>query len=229
MEKDMKIKIFTLLLCLISAIPSHAFWGGDLIYLSKILQQSIYQLKQLQKITGANEETLKLLRDTNRGLHEAMYVGDTINRTLKAGTFSKLKNLNESIQAVKNLYGRIPKTSEATLQKKTDLSIAESLNHHNNVYRYAKQTDELAKQMKHYAHRASQAGATKTILESQAIMIHTLNQILRTNATLLKIQTQELALKNKANKNHSRQFQVQYSELGNAFKNLKPNYNLTSF
>ena len=91
--------------------------AGDLIYLSKILQQSIYQLEQLRKITGTNEETLRLLRDTNRGLYEAMYVEDTINRTLKAGTFSKLRNLNESIQAVQSLYGRIPKTSEAQASK----------------------------------------------------------------------------------------------------------------
>ena len=102
--------------------------GGDLIYLSKILQQSIYQLEQLRKITGTNEETLRLLRDTNRGLHEAMYVGDTVNRTLKAGTFSKLRSLNEKHpRCSKAFYGRIPKTSEAQLQKKTDLTVAESL------------------------------------------------------------------------------------------------------
>ena len=112
------------LLCVLLAKPASAFWGGDLIYLSKILQQSIHQLEQLRKITGTNEETLRLLRDTNRGLHEAMYVEDTINRTLKAGTFSKLRSLNESIHAVQSLYGRIPKTSEAQLQKKTDLTVA---------------------------------------------------------------------------------------------------------
>ena len=209
--------------------PAFAFWGGDLIYLSKILQQSIYQLEQLQKITGTNKETLKILKDTNRGLHEAMYVGDTINRTLKAGTFSKLRNVNESIHAVQRLYGRIPKTSEAEIQKKTDLTIAESLHLHSEAFRYATRTDREAQKMKLYAHRASQAGATKTILESQAVMIHILNQILRTNATLLKIQTQRLALKNKSDKLHSRQFQVQYSELGEAFKNLSSNYTLTSF
>ena len=216
-------------LCVLLAKPASAFWGGDLIYLSKILQQSIYQLEQLRKITGTNEETLRLLRDTNRGLHEAMYVEDTINRTLKAGTFSKLRNLNESIHAVQSLYGRIPKTSEAKLQKKTDLTVAESLHLHNEAFKYAKRIDHEAQKMKHYAHRASQVGATKTLLEGQAVMIHTLNQILRTNAALLKIQTQKLALENKVNKRHSKQFQVQYSELGRAFKNLTPNYELTSF
>ena len=225
----MKKQFFIIFLCLFSTKTTFAFWGGDLIYLSQILQKSILQLKQLNNITGVNKDTLKLLKDTNRGLHEAMYVGESINRTLKAGTFSKLRNLNETIHTVKSLYGRIPKTSEADLQKKTDLSIAESLHLHNEVFRYAKRIDNEAQKMKHYAHRASQAGATKTILESQAVMIHTLNQILRTNAALLKIQTQQLALKNKSNKNHSRQFQIQYTELGSAFKNLKSNYNLTSF
>ena len=58
--------------------PASAFWGGDLIYLSKILQQSIFQLEQLQKITGTNKETLRLIKDTNRGLHEAMYIGEAL-------------------------------------------------------------------------------------------------------------------------------------------------------
>ena len=222
-------QLFIILLCLFSVKTTFAFWGGDLIYLSQILQKSILQLEQLNKITGVNKDTLKLLKATNRGLHEAIYIGETTNRTLKAGTFSKLRNLNETIHAVKRLYGRIPKTRESELQKKTDLTVAESLVHHKEAFKYASKIDIEAQKMKNYAHRASQVGATKTLLEGQAIMIHTLNQILRTNAALLKIQTQQLALKNKNDKNHSRQFQVQYSELSSAFKNLKPNYQLTSF
>ncbi len=206
-----------------------SFWGGDLIYLSKILQQSIYQLEQLRQITGVNKKTLQLLKETNRGIHEAMYVKDIANRTLKAGTFSKLRNLNETVHAVKNIYGRIPKTSEANLQKKTDLTVAESFQFHNEVFKYASQVDHEATRMKHYAHRASQAGAMKTLLQGQAVLIHAVNQLLRTNASLLKIEAQKLALTNKNQKRYSRQFQVQYSELGQAFKNLKPNYNLASF
>ena len=225
----MKKKIFIFLLTFIFSSQAIAFWGGDLIYLSQILQKSILQLKQLQKITGTNEETLRILKDTNRGLHEAMYVGESINRTLKAGTFSKLRNLNESIHAVKTLYGRIPKTNEAELQRKTDLTVAESFQFHNEAFKYAEQVDNEARRMKNYAHRSSGAGAMKTLLQGQAVLIHTLNQLLRTNASLLKIQTQRLALINKNQKLHSRQFQVQYSELGEAFKNLSPSYDLASF
>ncbi len=223
------MKKTTFILLYLFSTPTFSWWGGDLIYLSKILQQSISQLTQLQKITGTNKETLKLLQNTNRGLHQAMYVEDTINKTLKAGTFFKLKNLNESIDAVKNLYGRIPKTSESELQKKTDLTVAESFHLHNEAFRYANKTDVQAQKIKHYAHRASKTGATKTLLEGQAVMIHVLNQILRTNASLLKIQTQRLAFHNKENKLNSRQFQVQYSELSHAFDNLKYSYNLNSF
>lgn len=225
----MKKYFFMLFLGLSFIKPVQAFWGGDLIYLSQILQQSIYQLEQLRQITGTGEESLKILRNANRGLNEAMYMKESVNRLKNPGSFSDLRNINEAIYTVKNLYGRIPKTSEAKLQKKTDLTVAESLHHHNEAFKYAKETDGEALRMKNYAHRASQAGATKTLLEGQALMIHTLNQILRTNASLLKIQTQRLALQNKTSKNHSRQFQVQYSELGEAFKNLDPNYTLSLF
>ena len=65
-EKRRKMKkIVFFLVAFLFSITSHAFWGGDLIYLSKILQQSIYQLEQLRKITGTNEEILRFLRDTN--------------------------------------------------------------------------------------------------------------------------------------------------------------------
>ncbi len=223
------MKKITFILLYLLSTPTFSWWGGDLVYLSKILQQSIYQLEQLRQITGVGEETLNILRETNRGVHEAIYIKDSINRTLKAGTFSKLKNLNETINTVKNLYGRIPKTSQSELQKKNDLTVAENFQHHNEVYKYAKNTDEIAQRIKHYSHKASYVGATKTLLEGQAVIIHTLNQILRTNASLLKIQSQMLALYNKNQKINSRQFQVQYSELGNAFKNLNYNYNLAYF
>ncbi len=220
--------IFALLFLLQATQARADFWGGDLIYLARIFQNSIYQLEQLRSITNAGKETTNILREANRGVNQALYLQQTINHNLKAGTFSDISNMKEMILTVKNLYGSIPKTSQSKLQKKTDLTVAESFKLHNEAFKYAKAVDKEASKMKRYAHRASQAGATKTLLEGQAVMIHTLNQILRTNAALLKIQTQGLALKNKDAKNQARQFQVQYKQLGNAFKKLKPNYSLHS-
>ncbi len=220
--------IFALLLILQATPVKADFWGGDLIYLAKIFQNSIYQLEQLRSITSAGQEATDILRKANHGVHEALYLKNNIDQVLKSGTFSNIRDIKEMIGNVKKLYGQIPKTSESLLQKKTDLTVAESLHLHNQAFKYAKTTDKKASKMKHYAHRASQSGATKTLLEGQAVMIQTLNQILRTNAALLKIQTQGLALKNKDAKNQARQFQVQYKQLGGAFKNLKPNYSLHS-
>ena len=118
--------IFALLLML-QAIPAKAdFWGGDLIYLSQILQKSILQLEQLKNITNAGKEAADILREANRGVNQALYLQQTINRTLKAGTFSDIKNMKEMLHTVKTLYGRIPKTSQSKLHKKTDLTVAES-------------------------------------------------------------------------------------------------------
>lgn len=103
--------IFVLLLIL-QATPARAdFWGGDLIYLARIFQNSIYQLERLRSITNAGKETTDILREANHGIHEAIYLKDTINRTLKAGAFSDIRNMKEMILTVKNLCGSIPKTS----------------------------------------------------------------------------------------------------------------------
>ena len=91
------------------------------------------------------------------------------NRTLKAVTFSKLRNINETIHAVKTLYDRIHKTNGSELQKKSYLTVAESFQFHNEAFKYAREVDSKAKRMKNYAHRASQVGAMKTLLQWQAL------------------------------------------------------------
>ncbi len=214
--------------CIFSFTKGFCFWGGDLIYLSKILEQSIYQLEQLRSMTELHKDQLRLLKEVNRGFNDVMFLRDTANQTLKAGTFSDIRNVNEAISVVRRLYGRIPKTWEAPLQKKTDLTVAESLYFQKEAFKYATKIDKEATKIKNYANKVSPTGASKTLVQSQAIMLHTLNQILRTTASLLKIHSQGLALKNKKEKIRSRHFQIQYNELSKAFYNLKPNYTLSS-
>lgn len=218
-----------LVISLTTARPARAdFWGGDLIYLAQILQTAIQQLTQLQNILGNGRDTLNLLRDINRGLREALNVMRTANQTLRPGVFSDLDNLDLVLAKVEELYGRIPNTPEGKMQLMTDRSVAEAINLHNEAFRYADRLDPEAERIKDYAHMVNPAGAAKVTVQSMGMMIHVLNQILRTNAAILKLQSEQLALQNRRGKLDSEQFRMQYEGVSDAFGNLRSNFNLPS-
>ena len=209
--------------------PARAdFWGGDLIYLAQILQTAIQQLTQLQNILGNGRDTLNLLRDINRGLRDALNVMRTANQTLRPGVLSDLDNLDLVLAKVEELYGRIPNTPEGKMQLMTDRRVAEAINLHNEAFKYADRLDPEAERIKDYAHMVNPAGAAKVTVQSMGMMIHVLNQILRTNAAILKLQSEQLALQNRRGKLDSEQFRMQYEGVSDAFGNLRSNFNLPS-
>ena len=204
------------------------FWGGDLVYLAQILSNAIQQLAELQSILGTGKDTLQLLQDVNSGVRDALNVIRTGNQTLRPGAMSDLNNLDEVLRKVEELYGRTPKTGESKMQMLTDRSVAEAIDLHNEAFKYADRLDPEAERIKDYAQVVSPAGAAKVTVQSLGIMIHVLNQILRTNAAILKMQSESLALTNRKGKLDSEQFKMQYEGVSDAFGALKSNYALPS-
>jgi hypothetical protein len=82
--------------------------------------------------------------------------------------------------------------------------------------------------MKRYANVASPQGAAKASLQAQGVTIHVLNQLLRTNAALLKVQSEQLAMQNRKSKLQSEQFRDQYDELGRILRDSKGGFDLPS-
>jgi hypothetical protein len=220
--------VLSLSLLTVSPQARSDFWGGDLVYLAQILQQAILQVEQLRLILGNGRDSLGYLQEINQGLRDALRLAETVNRTLKPGALSNLQGVTDVIRELEGIYGKIPVTSEAKLQSTHDLSVAESVHLHNEAFRYADQVDPEAERMKEYAQVASPQGAAKASLQAQGVQIHVLNQILRTNAALLKIQSENLALENRKAKLQSEQFRLQYSELSRSFKDFKPGFSLPS-
>ena len=214
---------------LLIAKPARAdFWGGDLPLLAQILANSIQQLAKLQSILGTGQDTLGLLREVNRGLRDAVQLIRTANQTLKPGALSDLGDLDQVLSKVEQLYGRVPNTSEKNLQLLTDRSVAEAIDLHNEAFKYADRLDPEAERIKDYAQVVNPVGAAKVTVQSLGMMIHVLNQILRTNAAMLKLQSENLALQNRRGKLDSEQFKSQYEGVSEAFGQLKSNYQLPS-
>ena len=223
------VQLLIVLTLLTPAAPARAdFWGGDLVYLAQILQQAIIQVEQLKRIFGTSKESYEFLQQINEGQRQALRILNTMNRSLKPGNLSDLRDIADVIREVQDIYGKIPMTAEAKAQSTHDLTVAESIQLHNDAFKYADTVDPEAQRIINYAQIASPQGAAKTSLEAQGAMIHVLNQVLRTNAAILKVQSETLAMQNRKSKLQSEAFRTQYDELSNGLAGSKASFDLPS-
>jgi len=199
------------------------FWGGDLPLLMEIVVNTLQQISQLKMILSQGKDTLGYMQDINSGIRDAMQILQTMNSTLKPGVLSELGSLSEVLNAVGQIYGRIPRSPDARVQETTDQSIAESIHLHNEAFRYADRIDPEAERIKDYARVVSPQGAERLTAQSMGVLITVMNQVLRTNAALLKVQSEQLALMNRKEKIGSQQFKTQYEGLSKAFTDLNHN------
>jgi hypothetical protein len=211
--------LISILFCFQTAVvpPANAdFWGGDIPLLIQIVANTLQQLAQLRAILSNGKDTLGLLRDINEGIREAMGIMKTLNTTIQPGMFSQYKTPADVLNAVQAIYGAVPKTTESQLQSSQDQAVAEAITLHNEAFEYANLIDPEAERIKDYSRGVSPAGAGRLTAQSLGVLIHVSNQILRTNAAMLKLLSQNLALQNRHEKLSSEQYRVQYQELSNA-------------
>jgi hypothetical protein len=226
--KNLKTKLLALVITFSISIPNARadFWGGDIPLLIQIVANTMQQLVQLKSILGNGKDTLNFVRDINRGIRDAMTIIRTQNTSLSPGVLSQLQNLDQVMGAVEQLYGIVPNTPEAPMQRTTDQSVAEAINMHNEAFKYAQQVDPEAERIKEYSKVVSPLGAGRLTAQSLGVLIHVMNQVLRTNAAMLKLQGEQLAMTNRKNKLDSEQFKMQYEGLAKSFESLKNEWSL---
>jgi len=198
------------------------FWGGDLPLLAQIVFNTLQQLAQLRHILSTGRDTMGLIRDINEGIREAMGIMRTLNETIRPGVFSEHQTPEQVLRALQDLYGQIPRTPEARMQTHVDQSIAEAVTLHNQACQYADRIDPEAERIKDYSRGTSPAGSARLTAQSLGVLIHVTNQVLRTNAAILKIMSENLALQNKHEKLNSEQFKMQYEGLSTAISTTVP-------
>ena len=198
------------------------FWGGDIPLLIQIVVNTLQQLIQLRNIVGTGQDSLSLIRDINQGISLAMGIIRTQNTTIGPGMFSEYRNTDDVLRAVQDIYGTVPRTTEARLQASNDQAVSEAITLHNQAFDYATMVDPEAERIKDYSRNVSPAEAGRLTAQSLGVLIHVANQILRTNAATLKLLSQNLALQNHHEKISSEQYRVQYKELSSAFSQTPP-------
>jgi len=213
---------------------AHAFLGdagagwAQIPYLVKILAENIKQYQQLKMMLEQSRNNSEYLRLINRGLENS--VG--LLRSLPIQdekVLEQIKNFQGALKTVEDVYGKIPRSSEAGLQLLHDQTAAEGLKMVNSVKDYGQKQEENALKIAIEGREASPKGAARMAVESNAQILHTLAQLLRVNAQMLKLQSEQLAMNNKHSKDSVEGLNKAKSDMKESFSGFKCDYALPRF
>ncbi len=212
-------------------IQSFSFWGNpaDTVYLGKILLQAIKQLQEMRKVVGSTRDTLKMARDLNRGINEALNLLKTAYPDNDLAIYKDWDNLQKATREMEEIYGHAVNSKDSLTQGHLDKSIAEAILMYNKVNKHTKRIDGIGESISSQSRHASPKGAVRLQAQASAVAIHVQNQNLRTQSALLKLEAQNSAIKNKKEKDETRFFIDSAKKLKNAMQEHEPNYKTPRF
>ena len=214
---------------LISSGARADLWGADVAVLAQILQQTILQLAELKSILQTGDDTLGLLRDINRGINDSLQMASTLGIRIDPGIYRELKQLDQAVRSIEQIYGRTVDSPVANVQRNTDQTVAEAISFNNELNEYAANLDRIGEEIKAYSHVVSPGGATKLTAESIGVLIHVMNQQMRATGQGLKLQAQAMAVENKKEKDHTAQYLKEGQALKERMANMNPNFQVPRF
>jgi hypothetical protein len=220
--------VITASLCLPPVAHADMF-GGDVAVLMQILAEDIQQLIQLEQILTKGQENLDLLREINRGINDSLNMIRTISPYVNPGMYSELKNVQDVLQKFGVIFGTAVNSPDAASQRSVDTAVAEAVTMNNAIYDYTKKIDDIGEQIKASSHTVSPGGAAKLTAESLGVMIHVMNQQLRAQGTLLKLQAQGLAQENKREKDHTAEYLKSAGTISAAMQDSNPAFERPRF
>lgn len=204
-------------------------FGGDVAVLIQILANAVQQLAQLQNLLNNGKDSLNLMKDINRGINDSLNLIRTISPNTDPGLYKDWEKVSDALSKIENIYGIVIDSKDSKVQKDTDQSIAEAVALNNSVYKYTKMIDEIGELIKSQSHAVSPGGAAKLTAQSLGVMLNLQNEMLRTQATGLKLQAQALALQNRKDKDRTRQMVSGADNINSALSNAQPEFKLPRF
>jgi hypothetical protein len=204
-------------------------FGGDIIVLSQILSNAVAQLAQLRSILQGGQDTLNLLHDINQGINDSLNVIRTVSPNSDPGIYKDWDKVSSALNKLQTIYGIAVESNDSHVQQDTDQSVAEAVTMNNDIYKYTQQIDEIGEQIKAQSHSVSPGGASKLTAQSLGIMLTLQNEMLRTQATGLKLQAQSLAVQNRKDKERTRQMVSFTDDLSSSLERTKADFTLPKF
>jgi len=145
------------------------------------------------------------------------------------GVYRDWQTSPDALGKLQAIYGTAPESPEQRAQQDTDQSVAEAVTLNNSIYDYTKAIDAVGETIKEQSHVVSPGGAAKLTAESLGVMLNLQNQMLRTQATGLKLQAQALEVQNRKDKERTRQVIESADSLTAALTNQEPQFSLPRF
>lgn len=225
-----KVLSLFLIVPLLFTSPVRAdIFGGDVVILTQILANALQQLAQLRSILNNGKDNLDLIRDINRGINDSLALIRTISPNTDPGLYKDWDKVQDSLRKLESVYGIVVDSQDATVQRDTDQSVAEAVTLNNSIYKYTKTIDEIGELIKLQSHSVSPGGAAKLTAQSLGVMLNLQNEMLRTQATGLKLQAQSLAIQNRKDKDRTRQVVAGADGLNSALRGVRPEFKLPRF
>jgi hypothetical protein len=219
-----------LFFCLAFSPSSPAsIFGEENAILIQILQESIRQYIELQKILQNGGDTLGLLRDINRGINDSLNLIRTIKPNIDPGIYKGLQSASDVLRKMEGIYGRVEISPDQHVQLNTDQQVAEAIALNNSIYDYTKEIDQIGENIKTYSHSVSPGGAQKLTAQSLGVLIHVMNESLRAQATTLKLHAMDLSIQNKKDKEFTRNTLAITDSLKNSMQTQQSNFSIPRF
>jgi Asp-tRNA(Asn)/Glu-tRNA(Gln) amidotransferase C subunit len=222
-------KAFVLSALIISQTAHADMFGGDVAVLVQILANALQELAELKQMLQNGQDSLQLMRDINRGINDSLALARTISPNSDPGLFKEWQSIQGALNGVEGVYGIASPSIDQQVYQDTDQSVAEAVQLNNSIYNYTAQVDEIGEAVKEASHSVSPGGAQKLTAETLGVMLHVMNQNLRTQATGLKLQAQAMAVQNKKDKDSTREYLSNAQVLKTAMKNEDINFQVPRF
>ena len=221
---------FIIAVILVPAAVAHAdFWGGDDIVLGQILAKNIQQLIALQSILQNAQTDLALLHEINRGINDSLQLAQTIAPYLPNGEFQNLSNIISIQKKFREIFGRVPNSPNAPAEESVDEAVDEAVMMNNNIDTYSSEIDKLGEKIQDYSHKVSPGGAAKLTAQSLGVMLHVMTEGLRAQGTLLKLQAESVASRNRREKDNSAEYLRSARSISNAMQASNPTFETPRF
>lgn len=218
------------ILCLFLAPMSRAdLFGGDVAVLTQILVNNIQQLTQLMEILKAGKRQVELMEDIKQEIFRTIDTIQTISSLVDPGIYKDWATVEYAIRKLQHEYGIAVPSPNYQVQQDMDRSIAEAITLNNNLYAYSNNVDKVGEQIKEASKSVSPGAAQKLTAHTQGIMLHVLNQGLRAQATLIKLQAQNMAVQGRDEKLLSKNQVASSEEMERELRKKKPLFKLPKF
>ena len=142
---------------------------------------------------------------------------------------AELEKFQDATRKIEDIYGKIPKSPEESMHLLHDKTIAESLMMAAGSRKYAGKQRENVEMIRASAMNASPKGAIRITARANAEILHTLNQLLRINGQILKLQSEQFGLSNKDQKENVLNFQHSHHDLSRSMTAKMPSLKLPRF